>query len=344
MLVAAACAVAISSADATPVGDALQRPALLVRQAERSVLLALAHAGQGIVAVGERGVIVRSEDQGKTWRQMPCPVSVSLTMVRFADAEHGVAVGHGGTVLTTQDGGRNWQVRLNGTQLSAIALRDAVNDAQRTEAARLAADGPDKPFLDVLLWDARHLLAVGAYGLAFYSPDGGATWQSWMGRLPNPRGMHWYVARRQDQSVLLAGEQGLLAQSDDGGKTFHSMPSPYRGSWFSAELQPGGRLTLVGLRGNVWQSSDAGRRWVAIPTPNAASILASAQTPAGDIVLATQAGQMLRLQGQRVTPVNTTPLPTPAGILPLTNDQWLAVGVAGVVPVPAFAQVQGAQP
>jgi len=325
---------------AAPVGEALQRPASQVRHPERAVLLALAQAGEPLVAVGERGVIVRSEDLGKTWKQVPSPVSVTLTMVRFADALNGVAVGHSGTVLTTQDGGRSWQLRLDGKQLAAIALRDAANELQRADAQRLVNDGPDKPFLDVLLWDSRRMLAVGAYGLALFSPDGGMTWQAWMGRLPNPRGMHWYVARRSGDSVLLAGEQGVLARSDDQGKTFQALESPYRGSWFSAEMQPGGQLTLAGLRGNLWQSQDAGKRWSVVPMPSQASIIASAMTPEGDMLLTTQAGQILRLQGSQVLPMNSVPLPSPAAVLPLANGQVLTVGVAGVVPVqsPAVAE------
>lgn len=344
VLVAAASMAGAQGAFAAPVGDALQRPALQVRHPERSVLLSLARAGEPLLAVGERGVIVRSEDLGKTWKQVPSPVSVTLTMVRFADALHGVAVGHGGTVLTTQDGGRSWQLRLDGKQLAAVALREASDNLQRADAERLVADGPDKPFLDVLLWDARRMLAVGAYGLAFYSPDGGVTWQPWMSRLPNPRGMHWYVARRSGDSVLLAGEQGVLARSEDAGKTFQALESPYRGSWFSGDMQPGGQLTLAGLRGNLWQSQDAGKRWAAVPMPGPASIMASAQTPEGDLLLATQAGQVLRLQGAQVTPLNTVPLPSPAALLPLAQGRVLTVGVAGVVPVQSPAVAQGVRP
>lgn len=322
---------------AAPVGDALQRPALQVKQPERSVLLALARAGAPLIAVGERGVIVRSEDLGKTWQQVPSPVSVTLTMVRFADAQNGVAVGHGGTVLTTQDAGLSWQLRLDGKQLAAIALRDASDNTQRTNAERLAADGPDKPFLDVLLWDARRMLVVGAYGLAYFSPDGGSTWHSWTTRLPNPRAMHWYVARRAGDTVLLAGEQGLLVRSDDDGKTFSALETPYRGSWFAGEIQPGGRITLAGLRGNLWQSQGAGSHWSAVPMPGPASITASAQTSNGDLLVGTQSGQVLRLQNGRVLPLHKAPLPMPAAILPMADGRVLTAGVAGVVPVPTEA-------
>src|SRR3989344_304981 len=103
--VAAAIAAAGAGCAFAQVGDALQRPALSVKAPQRAVLLAAAAAGQRLVAVGERGVVALSDDRGVTWQQAACPVSVSLTMVRFADERHGVAVGHGGTGLTTSDAG-----------------------------------------------------------------------------------------------------------------------------------------------------------------------------------------------------------------------------------------------
>ena len=89
--VAAAIAAAGAGCAFAQVGDALQRPALSVKAPQRTVLLAAAAAGQRLVAVGERGVVALSDDRGATWRQAACPVSVSLTMVRFADERRGVA-------------------------------------------------------------------------------------------------------------------------------------------------------------------------------------------------------------------------------------------------------------
>lgn len=315
-----------------PVVEALQRPALTVRQPERAVLLSVARAGERLVAVGERGIVVLSDDAGARWRQVPCPVSVTLTMVRFADARHGVAVGHGGAVLTTADGGDSWQLRLDGRRAAQIALQAATTPEARRDAERLQADGPDKPFLDVLLWDARRLLAVGAYGLAFHSADGGQTWQPWMARVPNPKGLHWYVARRQGDTLLLAGEQGQIVRSDDGGASFHALASPYKGSWFAGELLADGRALLAGLRGNVWRQTDGGAGWQAIANPVPASITAIAAS-GPDWLLASQAGAVLRLQGDALVPLDTAPLTLPAALLAAGPGRVIAVGVTGIQPL-----------
>lgn len=321
------------SARAAPVAEALQRPAVMVKAPERAALLSAAQAGSRIVAVGERGLVLLSDDAGRSWRQAPCPVSVTMTTVRFADATQGVAVGHGGTVLTTQDAGSSWQLRLDGRRLATLAREAATTPEAQRDAERLVADGPDKPLLDVVMWNAKRLLAVGAYGLALHTEDGGQTWQPWMERLPNPKGLHWYVARRQGDTLLLAGEQGLAVRSDDGGRSFRPLTSPYRGSWFTGELAADGSTLLAGLRGNVWRSTDGGGSWSQLPNPVPATVIAAATQPDGDLLLLSQAGALLRLHGDRLQPLKTPPLPLPTALLPLAEGRLLALGLTGLATV-----------
>lgn len=321
------------AAAAAPVGDALERPALTVRAPAQVLLLAVAQAGDRLVAVGERGVIALSDDQGRTWRQVPCPASVTLTQVRFADARHGVAIGHGGLVLSTSDGGEHWAPRLDGRRLAQIALDAAksAGDAARVrDAERLLADGPDKPLLDVAIWDARRWMVVGAYGIALRTEDGGASWQPWMDRLPNPRGLHLYALRRHGTTWLLAGEQGLLLRSDDDGASFRALVSPYRGSWFAAEILPNGEWVLAGLRGNAWRSTDGGASWSALAVPMPASITGMATGRDGTLLFVNQAGHVLRRDGERLLPLNRMAAPPLAGVTPLADGRLLAYGMAGV--------------
>jgi photosystem II stability/assembly factor-like uncharacterized protein len=328
-------------APAAPVTDALQRPALAVKQPQRSVLLAAARAGERLVAVGERGIVVVSDDHGASWRQVPCPVSVTLTAVRFADARHGVIVGHGGTALTTSDGGASWAVRLDGRRLAQRVLETARVDGDAVrlkDAERLVADGPDKPLLDVLMFDTRRILAVGAYGIALYSDDGGERWSSWSARLENPKALHLYAVRRAGDSLLVAGEQGLLLRSDDNGASFRRLSAPYKGSFFTGEMLSPSELLVAGLRGNVWRSSDAGASWSQVSVPMPASVTATAVGADGAVLLANQAGVVLRLQGATPVPLNTTPLPMPGGLLVAADGRVLTLGVGGVVPVQGAAK------
>lgn len=317
---------------AAPVADALERPAVAVRGPGQAVLLAAARAGERIVAVGERGIVALSDDGGHTWRQAAVPTSVTLTAVRFADARRGWAIGHGGTVLASDDGGEHWVRRLDGRRAAQIVAQaaHAGGDARAVQdAERLVADGPDKPLLDLLLMSKQRLLAVGAYGLALASDDGGRTWQSWMARLPNPKGLNLYAVRQRGDTVLIAGEQGLVLLSGDGGQSFRSVPTPYKGSFFSAELLGEHDFVVAGLRGNVLRSTDGGANWSTVAVPMPASINATALAADGRLLAANQAGFVLALRGERLQALNPAPLP------PLTG---LVVGPTGLVAL----SVQGA--
>ena len=345
LAVALAAPFALVAANGAPVVAALYRPADKVTQPDRAVLLAASRAGKCIVAVGERGIVLVSSDGGASWKQSVTPVSVTLTGVHFADDKRGVAVGHAGVVLVTADGGATWTPSLDGARAAELALEaanalpdDQVNKATFVaDAERLVADGPDKPFLDLLV-DGQRVVVVGAYGLIFASEDGGKTWVSWMDRIDNPRGNYLYAIRKRGDTLLLAGEQGFLARSDDNGATFKQLESPYAGSWFTAEFAGESEIVLAGLRGNVFRSVDDGANWTSLDGANGASITAVASAE-GRLLLASQAGQLLQLRGDALVALNSELLPPINGVQ-VAGDRILALTVQGIVSMDASKEPQ----
>lgn len=204
-------------------------PALMVAGAAKALLLDIAPAGDRLVAVGRQGVIVVSDD-GRQWRQVPSPVSVMLTRVRFLDTQRGWAVGYDGTILHTADGGLNWTLQHH--------------------------DPEARAFHDILFTDDDHGIAAGAYGGFYRTGDGGRTWTS----EPMPLadlGQHFNRLLRLDATTLFTvGERGLVGRSTDGGATWEMLRTPYAGSLFGA-LPLGGRKVLVfGMRGRVYVIDD----------------------------------------------------------------------------------------
>lgn len=338
-VLALALPVAYAAGSADMVTEALKRPAVEARQPQRAVLIGAAQAGDRIVAVGERGLVLLSDDNGASWKQSPTPVSVTLTGIRFSDAHNGVAIGHAGVVLVTNDAGATWAVALDGRRAAELAVQaaNAIPDEDENKAAlvadaeRLVADGPDKPFLDVLVEDQR-IVVVGAYGLAFASVDGGRTWASWMPRLDNPRGMYLYAIRKRGDTLIIAGEQGLLLRSADDGTTFEALASPYEGSWFTAEFGHDAEIVLAGLRGNVFRSPDDGANWQRVEGANGASVSSSVRLADGSLLFGSQSGRLLRLAGDGLVALNENPLPPISGLHD-AGGRMFALSVQGVIPV-----------
>ena len=148
-----ACTVTVLLAwDAAAGSASADGASIIAPLAAQSLLLDVARAGERLVAVGERGHILYSDDDGKTWTQSDAvPSRTMLTAVTFANSNEGWAVGHDEIILRTQDGGKNWL---------------AANYRPESQ----------QPLLDVWFENASHGLAVGAYGSVYETRDGGRTW------------------------------------------------------------------------------------------------------------------------------------------------------------------------
>lgn len=313
--------------------DVLNRPAVQGAQAQHAVLLGITRAGERLVAVGERGIVLYSDDNGERWQQAAVPVSSTLTAVQFVDAQQGWAVGHAGVVLHSRDGGASWQLQLDGlraAQLELDAAKAAGDSVRQGNAERLVEDGADKPLLALYFRDARHGLVVGAYGLALHTDDGGATWSSWMDRLPNPRGLHLYAVAGQGEQLYFAGEQGVLLGSQDGGRSVQALTSPYAGSWFSMALLPDGALLVGGLRGKLFRSRDHGASFQALGNPVPISINAALVTQ-HQLLLVNQAGGLLQseLTADALRPVPSGARMPLSAVAQAADGSLVAVGVAG---------------
>mgnify|MGYP003344847703 FL=1 len=322
---------------------ALRLPAIAVRAPEKAVLLAATTAGQRLVAVGERGVVALSDDGAQHWHQARgVPVSVTLTAVAFADARNGWAVGHGGVVLATHDGGEQWTLLIDGRGLGTVALDAARAHPEQvalTKAAELlVADGPDKPLLALQVIDAQRLFVVGAYNLAFESNDAGRTWHAALDRMDNPTARHLNALAVRGDTWLIAGEQGLLLRSRDGGRSFQRLNSPYAGSWFALQAVGTDAWVVAGLRGKTFRSTDDGEHWTALEGAPAASFVSAAFLPGGGVLLANQAGQLFTNQnGSALTAMPVPALPPINQVLRLPNGDLLALTLAGAIRLPAKA-------
>ena len=258
-----------------------------------SVLLAVARAGRGIVAVGEGGIIVRSSDNGRSWVQANVPVSVTLTAVTFPTAQRGWAVGHSGVILATSDGGATW----------------------RRQAAGIEADSGD-PFLDVYFSDQSNGYAVGAFGLIVHTRDGGETWVPWQSHVPNADSNHLYGIASAGSTLYIVGERGAIYSSIDGGDSFVSAKSPYEGSFFGVSAIREGEVLVYGLRGHILRMHDSGKGWTELKTGIDIAWTGSTKLSDGRVLIGDQAGDLVLgdTDGKSFSPVRGKWPPMSGGV------------------------------
>lgn len=167
------------------------------------------------------------------------------------ETTHLWAVGDGGRLMRTVDGGRRWHF------------------------SRL----PGRPTLHAVVFsDAWTGMAAGEAGALFRTQDGGDTWKP----LPSPTTATVFVLDMADQTIWLAGEEGLFI-SRDGGNTWRQELMAGIRAWTRW-----GNLWAAGTGdGHVILSADGGQTWHDVSvTPEAIYALSITNGEAAPIIYA----------------------------------------------------------
>ena len=280
--------------------QSLTEPAYIAAMAEKALLTDIMNvADQHLVAVGERGHILLSQD-GENWQQAKVPLQSNLNSVYFVDKQQGWAVGHDASILVTKDGGVSWQLQYY-------------------------APEQDKPLFDVYFVNASEGIAVGAYGLFYRTEDGGASWHSEFHPELLAEDDQLYLEELQetdpelyqielgailphfnrlyaDGNVLyMVGEAGLAAKSSDNGRSWQRLDEFYNGSLFDITRTSAMTLLAVGLRGHAFQSKDQGLSWQQLELDETATLNSVFSDQAGRLLIVGNAGSLLLSRDDGIT-------------------------------------------
>ena len=246
-------------------------------------------------AVGDRGLILHTDDGGQRWSPQSSGVGCTLNSVCFVDARIGWAAGgmaypflHDtfGVVLCTRDGGLTWQrepvllpelwkVRfVSERQGWAFACSSAMypggmfltRDGGRSWQP--AASGGAAGLTTADLYDGRNAILAGSLGRTAVISDGefarkvrpGAVLQDIHALQIVPPSYGW-----------LLGDGGWIAITGDRGNSWRpplgKLPACAAIFDFSAIAVRGGKCWIAGSPGSrIFSTSDAGRSWSAAPT------------------------------------------------------------------------------
>ncbi len=334
--------------------------AIKVRSFTGVYFIAGAVAGPRVLAGGEQGVIIYSDDAGQSWTQAQVPVSAAITAIGFASPLVGWATGAFGVILKTVDGGKTWAKQLDGIAEIAlmntatqafVASQPAPTAAQQASGTPSAADhaahraevlsgqGPDKPLLSLLPVSETEVFAFGAYRFAEHSTDGGATWADWSMNIDDRVAQNIYGAAAIGGAYYLTSETGLIFRSTDAGQTFQQLAQP--GGTGAATLfgimdTGTGGILAFGVAGSMYLSTDQGKTWNAPQFSGTSNVNAVISLVNGNLLIAGDSGGglwMSRDKGNSFTLMTRNPVMGINALVPLGGLKFLILSSVGAFPV-----------
>jgi len=271
MLVIAVASLSLPAlADSSNSGITPHEYAISSAKAQQALLLDVSRAGSRLVAVGEFGHILLSDDNGESWTQAASvPTRNTLVGVTFIDNQNGYAVGHAATILKTSDGGQNWTLQ-----------HDEPNG--------------ETPLFAVYFADAQNGIAVGGFSYTFETSDGGQSWRQRTLVEDSYDDFHLNdLFADKKGNVYIPAEFGTVYKSVDRGRNWKAIETGYDGSFWGGFGLDNGDVLVFGMRGNVWRSSNAGKSWKKVETGTDQSVSGGTQLEDGRIVLAGLSGTVL---------------------------------------------------
>jgi photosystem II stability/assembly factor-like uncharacterized protein len=191
--------------------------------------------GQNLYAVGAKGTILHSVDNGESWQTETSGTTEALNNIWGSGLDNMYVVGANGTLLYSSDQGKTWIPRkLTG----APALRSIWG------ASRSGGSPQD-------------IYAIGEGGLILHSQDGTAWTQQNSGVSQELFGI-WGASA---QDVYIVGDQGLILHSTNSGQSWVTLTSNttslLHGIWGSSPDD----IYVVGYQSPILHSSDQGKTW-----------------------------------------------------------------------------------
>ncbi len=244
--------------------DLLDEAAVVMACPECGLLTSAIAIPNGIVAIGERGLIVHGT--AGNWQQAPVPSRRMLTAVTRTRSGGLIAVGHDALILVSPGPKAAWTIVHTNPDL-------------------------DMPLLDVWIAGDGRGLAVGAYGMAMVTKNHGRDWSP---RQIDPNEAHFYAIREApDGTLFIAGEFGTVLRSRDRGESWARLEAGWDGTFFGLRARDDGRLLLYGLEGRILESNDNSETWRHLASGVFSALYDGVFLPNGRAVIAGAEGTVL---------------------------------------------------
>jgi len=237
-------------------------------------------------AGGDDGLVLRTEDGGRTWSQQSINSSENINDLFFRDKENGYLLA-GNRVFVTEDRGRTWRestqispatfggavpelytVRFvnkkKGWVVGSLSRRDAVVDSLilYTDDGGTSWQRQRVPVKHELIHldfaGEKRGWIVGALGVILHTRDGGVTWTQ---QTTNTFATLYHVDFRNERIGWTVGESGTILRTIDGGESWEAVNAQLRATLLSVKFADEIAGWIVGRGGVILRSEDGGQTW-----------------------------------------------------------------------------------
>lgn len=299
-------------------------------------------------AVGYDGLILHTEDAGETWSMQLDGLAFSKLRRSYQRMELNAEITRlqrkvemlGLDVERAADEGLDTEELEMDLEDAEIALEDAEFELDLMQRMLERNGNTANPLMDVFFLDEENGFAVGAFNTYLVTTDGGENWSAAGDLLDNPEGMHLNAIVGKGDTMMIAGEAGLILRSLDRGESWELVDSPDYGSFFGLYLGDDEMLVqVVGLRGAMYQSLDAGDSWEQIPEGLHKNMNAITHGKDGLVLAAGNDGAWFRsLDGGQSYDEGIMPDRMHlADAIEAANGDYIFIGMAGVKVIPPAA-------
>lgn len=210
-------------------------PTIRHQGTSHDALYDIAFDGARGTAVGNRGVVLESDDGGKTWTHGARPDTELALFGIASNGDRRFAVGQSGQIFRATS--RAWTSVESGT---------------------------DERLFAVAVGGQEMVVVVGAFGTILVSRDNGESWSpvtfDWMDILGDYLEPHLYAVNINGDTVTIGGEFGLVLRSRDRGTTW-AVAHKGEASIFDFSFNGRGKGLAIGQNGLVLRTDDGGANW-----------------------------------------------------------------------------------
>ena len=202
-------------------------------------------------SVGRYGTLLKTEDGGKSWKELPRFSTYDLTKVKFLNRSVGYIAGESG-IYDKKTNTSKWELKIFKTEDGGESWKESYHNANQMS------------IFDIAILSSKIALASIGEQYLIRTDDGGNSWKK-----VEPQIKVTSIAFASNGLGWLVNYDGAFMRSYDGGSTWESVKeSPediFANKWWSISFSNSGKGLAASENGVVIYTLDNGENWKRLP-------------------------------------------------------------------------------